>query len=69
MDSQMKILFSRLDNNPNLCTNHTCEPIPNLKKHKAMLIAEIVAPVSVAILIMTTVLLIICNKSKNIQGK
>ncbi|CAL4986885.1 unnamed protein product [Urochloa decumbens] len=68
--SQMGVLTLRVDNNPNLCTNHTCEPIPNVKKRKATLIAEIVAPVAVAILIMAIALLVIlCKKRKNRQGR
>jgi len=62
-------VFARVDNNPNLCTNHTCDPIRNPRKRKAILIAEIMAPVAGAIIIVAVVLLIIWHKKKKRQGK
>jgi hypothetical protein len=65
----MNIVFSRVDNNPNLCTNHTCDPSPNRRKGKAIPIVEIIAPVAGAIIIVAVVLLIIWHKRKKRQGK
>ncbi|XP_066340353.1 LOW QUALITY PROTEIN: putative leucine-rich repeat receptor-like serine/threonine-protein kinase At2g19230 [Miscanthus floridulus] len=66
--SQIGVLTLRVDNNPNLCTNHTCDPIRNPRKRKAILIAEIMAPVAGAIIIVAVVLLIIWHKTKKRQG-
>lgn len=62
--SQMNILFSRVNDNPNLCVNRTCGPIQNQKKRKGILEAEIIVSVAGSFLIVALLLLVIWHIRK-----
>ncbi|KAL6654413.1 hypothetical protein ACP70R_007878 [Stipagrostis hirtigluma subsp. patula] len=66
--SQDGLLTLRVDNNPNLCVNRTCDPNPHPKKPKAILVAEIAIPITGIILIVALGLLAAWWKRRKVPG-